>query len=192
MGNSQRLGCFGFLALIFLIAVVWQAILYIGIPIAIVGGLVAAYLFKVGKEDAANDHSRRNAAILVAGGSGVLFLASLAGNIFTDDGPFRRAPQANGEDSDQEFSLEVRRRSACLDSVLGPTDDQYGVGLIANGSPVDETVEENSDGTATVTVIRERVNAAGSCPVKLVASCQVSGDKVISHTDLREDGYVAC
>jgi hypothetical protein len=90
MGNGQKLGCFGFIALLFLIAVVWQAILYVGIPIALAGGLAAAYLFKIAKDDEANDHSRRNAALLIAGGSTVLFLVSLAGNIFSDDGPFGR------------------------------------------------------------------------------------------------------
>jgi len=89
MQNSSRLGCFGVLALCVAVYFLWIAVLYVGIPLALVGGALSYYLFKEHPEDCGYEDIRMGAAIL-AGGSFVIGVMSLVGNILTDQGPFGR------------------------------------------------------------------------------------------------------
>jgi hypothetical protein len=79
-------------AVLLVLALLWLALLYLGIPLGIVGCCIAAYLFKPNPE-ATDDldqtevkQDRRNALILV-GVSMAIVVASLVGNYFNKDGP---------------------------------------------------------------------------------------------------------
>lgn len=78
--NNNSIGCGGLICVLVLIAVVWKAILYIGLPLAFAGGGIAYYLIK------GEDEARRNYGWIVAGASLLLGLASIAGNLTSDDG----------------------------------------------------------------------------------------------------------
>lgn len=80
--SNGNIGCFGFLCLLVFIAFVWKAILYIGLPLALVGGGIAYYLIK------GENEGFRNYGWIVAGASLLLGLASIAGNLSSEDGFF--------------------------------------------------------------------------------------------------------
>jgi hypothetical protein len=102
------------LAATVVIGLLWLALLYLGIPLGVIGGGVAVYLFKTNPDDP--DHytsdraysrakrERRN-AVFFGALSAVLALASLAGNYFSEDGPLHpyltgHAPTSPIDDGD--------------------------------------------------------------------------------------------
>lgn len=94
MHNGSKLGCFGFLALCLAVYFLWLAVLYVGIPLAILGGAVSARMFsRYRDDDTRHGEDMRFVAASLAGGAVVLGLISAAGNIFSDDGPFGRSQQ---------------------------------------------------------------------------------------------------
>lgn len=104
--RNSKLGCFGFLALAMAVYFLWIAILYVGIPLAIIGGAASVYLFKQNPNDEEgvdfDADGLRVFATVLAGGSLVLGLVSLAGNIYSDDGPFGQretSPAAAAEET---------------------------------------------------------------------------------------------
>lgn len=79
-------------AAILVLALLWLALLYVGVPLGIIGCCVAAYLFKDNSEGAdyldptEASRDRRN-AVIIAGASAALIIASLTGNYFNKDAP---------------------------------------------------------------------------------------------------------
>lgn len=85
------------------LALLWLALLYLGIPVGIIGGCVAIYLFKA--NSASSDDFRtsfkqleaekiRQNAVILGAISAVLVIASLLGNYFHEDAPLY--PYLNG------------------------------------------------------------------------------------------------
>ena len=90
MDNSSKFGCAGIIALSILIYALWMAVLYIGIPLALIGGFYAWKLFDRHRFDQSNKGaSQRMVAFLVGGGALILGLISLSGNMLSNDGLFR-------------------------------------------------------------------------------------------------------
>lgn len=79
-------------AILLVLALLWLALLYLGIPLGIIGCCVAAYLFKSSADrmdtfdNTKAKHTRRD-AVIIAGASAALIVASLVGNYFNKDGP---------------------------------------------------------------------------------------------------------
>lgn len=88
--RNSNVGCFGLLALLIVIAFVWQAILYVGMPIGLIGGLVAYFAYRkaIATEEGNTDY--KLGLLIFGAASMLLFIASAAGNYFTNDGPFSR------------------------------------------------------------------------------------------------------
>lgn len=91
MRNTQQIGCFGFLTICVAIYFLWVAILYAGIPVALIGGLAAYGIFRSHRhhDDGAATDMRYLAAV-IGGGAAVLLVTSLLGNIFTEHSPLKR------------------------------------------------------------------------------------------------------
>lgn len=189
MRNTQQIGCFGFLALCLAVYFLWMAILYAGIPIAVIGGIAAIWMFKSHPSDDAHDSDWRFAAAALGGGSAVLLCVSLAGNIFSTDGPFSKA--SKGTTSQAAAVAEAKLISICTLAISAPANDEFGIGAHMNGRYDSSSVTPNADGTVSVRLVH-RVDTAGQCPSKLVGSCTMRGERVIRQTDLRQQGYFAC
>lgn len=79
-------------AVILILALLWLALLYLGIPLGIIGVGIGAYLFKTNSESADDPieekaKTNRRDAVLIAGASATLIVASFVGNYFDKDGP---------------------------------------------------------------------------------------------------------
>lgn len=79
-------------AVLLILALLWLALLYLGIPLGIIGVGIGAYLFKTNSEnaddiDAVKAKTNRRDAVIIAGASAALIVASLVGNYFDKDGP---------------------------------------------------------------------------------------------------------
>lgn len=79
-------------AVVLVLALLWLALLYLGVPVGIIGCCVAAYWFKSNANgvDALDDTKAKIArrdAVIIAGASTALIIASLTGNYFNKDGP---------------------------------------------------------------------------------------------------------
>lgn len=103
MQDSAKIGCFGTFVLALAVYFLWIATLYVGIPLAVAGGVAAYQISKKAREDDALDRKSRNrrldSAFALYGGSFILFCASLAGNIFSDEGPFKQSSVESAEAS---------------------------------------------------------------------------------------------
>lgn len=85
-------GCIAIFGVILILALLWLALLYLGVPVGIIGCCVAAYWFKsnANRVDALDDAKAKIArrdAVIIAGASTALIIASLVGNYFNKDGP---------------------------------------------------------------------------------------------------------
>jgi thiol:disulfide interchange protein len=113
LGDVRKLGCFGFLALVVAIYVLWIAILYAGIPLALIGGGFAWYLFNQNRDDDSDaGESARTIANIVGVGSVMLGVISLIGNLYSDDGPFAprgevAAPSVSSSSTAETSSAQV-------------------------------------------------------------------------------------
>lgn len=79
-------------AAILILALLWLALLYLGIPLGIIGVGIGANLFKTNSESADDlieekAKTNRRDAVIIAGASVALIVASLVGNYFDKDGP---------------------------------------------------------------------------------------------------------
>jgi TonB family protein len=89
--SNNKIGCFGFLVICAAIGIAWQAVLYIGIPLAIIG-LIAAFMIhkRYSVDETVNGDNMRLMSWVVGTAAVVLGLASIAGNIYTEDGVFSK------------------------------------------------------------------------------------------------------
>lgn len=79
-------------AVILILALLWLALLFLGVPVGIIGLGIGAYIFKTNSEgaddiDAVKAKTNRRDAMIIAGASATLIVASLVGNYFDKDGP---------------------------------------------------------------------------------------------------------
>lgn len=88
--RNSNVGCFGLIALLIVIGLVWNVILYVGMPVGLIGGLVATYAYRKATAEGHGHTDYKFRLLIVGAASIVLFVASAAGNFFTDDGPFGR------------------------------------------------------------------------------------------------------
>jgi ABC-type glucose/galactose transport system permease subunit len=75
------------------VAITWILILYIGIPIAILGSFVSYYLYKNhknGDDVFENEKEFPIAAVIVAVASILIGIGSILGNIYDDDAPYNK------------------------------------------------------------------------------------------------------
>lgn len=110
LGTGQ-LGCFWLIAILAAAYFLWVAILYVGIPLALIGGGFAIHIFRKADEQRHAKHraSAREDGYLVLAGAVVLFAISLAGNIFTQDGPFGRPTAARKGPEVESAAAKAKR-----------------------------------------------------------------------------------
>ncbi len=91
--QQGRLGCFGLIGVAIALALLWKLTLYIGVPLAIAGGVTANILYRKASEE--EDYERvaeqQKLALTVALSSAFLLIAAILGNVFTNDGPFGKS-----------------------------------------------------------------------------------------------------
>lgn len=170
---NQKIGCFGFLCILFFVAILWQAVLYVGIPIAIVGGIVAAYLFDRANSDEEEGNATRGLALLVATGSAVLFIVSAAGNIFTEDGPFAQSEAEKTAEPEKAVSKPAKDVSEIIPPAYrgrwafeGDCEDYYS----------DIEVDADTIGFPQMDFSAERVIAQSGRSIKLGGTNIIGGD----------------
>jgi len=88
--RNSNVGCFGLIALLIVIGLVWNVILYVGMPIGLLGGLVAYVAYRKASEVDEGGTDYKLKLLILGAASASLFVASAAGNYFTNDGPFSR------------------------------------------------------------------------------------------------------
>lgn len=87
----ENKGCQVVFGVLLAVALVWLAILYVGLPVAIIGGTVAFHQHRsAGRryDDEAILKKARDRASLLGAASAALAAASIAGNYYSDDAPF--------------------------------------------------------------------------------------------------------
>ena len=141
MNNTSRIGCFGFLALAFIVYFLWMAVLYVGFPLALVGGGIAVHLFNRYRDDDSEDGSNmRLLSVAVGIGSLVLGLISLAGNLYSDDGPLASMRATSSATSTSEVSTtptSIPERHEFTAADCKSPDYDYGQKRAEGCSPAD-------------------------------------------------------
>lgn len=115
-GGGATLGFIGLIALVVGAYYLWVAILYVGIPLAILGGGVTIYLLRKYPDFVSMRHKdagMREGAIVLAIGSVLLGSVSLVGNIFTQQGPFSKANSVTAASLDTQDEEASARAAQC-------------------------------------------------------------------------------
>lgn len=81
-------------AVVLVLALLWLALLYLGIPLGIIGCCIGAYLFRTSTEE-----TGRRDGVIIAGVSVAVVVASLVGNASDKDAPLHA--WLNGESQPQ-------------------------------------------------------------------------------------------
>jgi len=96
--NNSNIGCFGLIAIVFVFALAWQIILYIGLPLAMAGGGICYYMLKSENEDL------HIWGWIVGGVSLLIGLASIVGNIYSN-GPLNSSDEEAASSVDESENL---------------------------------------------------------------------------------------
>lgn len=85
-------GCIAIIGVVLILALLWLALLYLGVPLGIIGCCIGAYIYKINSQDAdhldrAKARRDRRDAVILAGVSMAIVIASLTGNYFDKDAP---------------------------------------------------------------------------------------------------------
>jgi hypothetical protein len=89
--RNSNIGCLSIIALVVVIGFVWQAVLYIGMPVGLICGLGAFFAYRKASADGQGNTDYKFKLFIGGAASIALFVASAAGNFFSDDGLFTRA-----------------------------------------------------------------------------------------------------
>lgn len=101
--RNSNVGCFGLIALLVVIGLVWNVILYVGMPVGVIGGLGAFFAYRKATDEGQGNTDYKFRLLIVGVASIGLFVASAAGNFLTDDGPFKRKSSSPSADSDKLY-----------------------------------------------------------------------------------------
>lgn len=88
-------GCMAIFGAALILALLWWALLYLGIPLGVIGCGITVYLLRMSPEssdllDQPKATQNYRNAIILAGASAVLIVASLLGNYFDNNGPLHK------------------------------------------------------------------------------------------------------
>lgn len=101
--RNSNFGCIGLIALLIVIGLVWNAILYVGMPVGLIGGLGALVAYRKATSEGQGNTDYKFKLFILGAASIVLFIASAAGNFFTADGPLSRKTSTAVAESDKLY-----------------------------------------------------------------------------------------
>lgn len=89
--NRSNLGCLGILALVVAIYALWMVVLWVGVPLALVGMFIAhSELKKSRVTESRKSIRQKNNALALGTGSALLGIASIWGNLASAEGPLAK------------------------------------------------------------------------------------------------------
>ena len=90
MQDRSNLGCFGILALIVAVYALWIVVLWVGVPLAVVGMVIAYSELQKSRVAESRKNIRKNNALALGAGSALLGIASIWGNLSSAEGPLAK------------------------------------------------------------------------------------------------------
>lgn len=106
--SSTEKGCIAIFGVVLILALLWSALLYLGVPLGIIGCCIGAYIYKINSQDAdhldpAKARRDRRDAVILAGVSMAIVIASLTGNYFDKDAPLHSWMRGGNEPGINQF-----------------------------------------------------------------------------------------
>lgn len=163
--SNNNIGCFGFLCIAIFIAFLWNAIIYIGIPLAMAGGGICYYMLKNEDEDI------RLWGLIVGATAGLLGLVSIAANIYSDDGPFKSESEEVATDDTKNIIPEKYQGKW---SANGNCDNYYSV---------IEIDDDSIDFPESISFHAESVSSGNN------GSIIINGTTIMVANSLKDSGY---